>query len=125
MHCYLILSTVLATSPKTDSHQGRQKYLTPGNLQMKKVVQFTFIKSGFDIKISPSIPAVSSGRLRGILEIRTATASTNPFSVFSYSKAEYSLMFEDVTKYIIILIMHNYLISQQYIFFDLRHLWFS
>ena len=39
------------------------------------------MKSGFVLKHSPNLPASNSERMRGIFEIRMATASTSPFSV--------------------------------------------
>lgn len=44
---------------------------------------YTLMKSGLDLKHSPNFPEEDSRRNRGILEMRTATASTSPFSVYS------------------------------------------
>jgi hypothetical protein len=45
------------------------------------ITKHTFIKSGLVLQHWPNLPDGKSGRMRGIVDTRTATASTNPFSV--------------------------------------------
>lgn len=57
------------------------------------------MKSGFVLKHSPNFPASNSGRMRGIFEIRTATASTSPFSVcFIYMQPKHKRKYEKKMK---------------------------
>jgi len=60
---------------------------------------YTLIKSGLDLKHSPKFPTADSGRNRGILEIRTATASTNPFSNCTTKRGQKMRPEKSINKY--------------------------
>jgi hypothetical protein len=50
-------------------------------IRYQQFTKHTLIKSGLDVQHWPNLPVGKSGLMRGMVETRTATASTNPFSV--------------------------------------------